>query len=254
MKKFFIFMFLFLLFIYTCNQPETSNTGGNSSNDSNNNYDGEYFVNTYQNGIYPSLSYAGCTDTYIVKNSPDYNYGISSVICVGLGSSNNVYRGLIKFDIKYTVIPSTVKVVAAYLTLHPQVFYLSNKPVIGVYRITNDWIEGSGNGSNDPGETGATWNRQCSDVGEDDLWTTAGGDYDVLMSDTKSVSFGDWFFTFTLDPLIVEQWLNGTGANFGMIIKVVNESGEPAGYYGFSSRNDVDLEERPKLTIYYKLP
>ena len=124
-----------------------------------------------------------------------------------------------------------------------------------VHRLLGNWGEGSSDawgpeGQGIQAETGdATWVHSFF---TSDLWIAAGGDF--ISSASQSASFGSspQVLTFaSSEGLIadVETWVNQPNSNFGWIVL----GDEPAVQNArrFSSRENVNQDMRPRLTVEY---
>jgi hypothetical protein len=174
-------------------------------------------------------------DAYIDSGQQNRNYGASTTINVNAVDS---MRGLIEFNL--SGISPTANITNATITL-----YLSSKGTganipVTMRRINSSWIEGTGDGtsSND----GATWNNRTNLS----LWASAGGDFDSKVWANVTVSAQDVFYTFDITPL-VQNWVNGTYPNYGIIIRADNTNG----IWKFASSDDINATRRPKINITY---
>jgi hypothetical protein len=91
------------------------------------------------------------------------------------------------------------------------------------------------------------------------VWVKPGGDSgSTPISNTiyyDSNTGGFYPQVFTLDNATVQNWIVNPTANYGIIMKAENET-SGTNYMAFVSRDDVyyAVTNRPKLTVYYKLP
>ena len=110
---------------------------------------------TFQNGVLPDGSYAGCVDNWIYAFYPTTNYG-TNTWGNGIGYySNAVKRSLIKFDV--SAIPSTATVTSAKLRL--LMYTIGANRTVEAYQVLRPWTQ-----------TGSTWNNYATGL----AWTTAG--------------------------------------------------------------------------------
>jgi hypothetical protein len=164
-------------------------------------------------------------DTYIDENLPTANYGSDPTFRVR-PNNNSERRGLVRFDL--SAIPANAIITSADLYLYEtraipgQTTYL--------YRVTRTWSEAS-----------VTWNSP---------WTTHGGDFD------KSIAFASFrpnhincMVTLDLTDL-VQRWVSGTYPNYGVLLY----STGPNRSIVYVSKENLILEQRPRLNVSYTLP
>jgi len=181
-------------------------------------------------------------DTYILSSSPTTNYGTSSVIVVGQVlpfATPEINRGLIKFDI--SSIPSNSSIVSANLYLWVSADDSSNARTLSAYRVLRAWVEAQ-----------ATWNVYSTG----NNWGTAG--CSNTSTDREAASIGSasvgasesvgTMITIALNTAKVEEWINGTLTNNGLLLKVDTESSDK---YSYDSSSSGTAGERPKLVIEY---
>ncbi len=233
--------FIFLLVIFlssSCQKGDTGTAGitGTSAEDG-------CLVMQFQEGVFPSTFYAGTSDTRIVSDvSSNLNYGSCSNLEFGY-DVGRIWRVLLKFNV--TKINSSAVVKAAYLTLNG--FSVSNAVDVVVYKVKRNWLEGSGSCSG-VADIDASWNYYA---GTGNSWTTPGGDYDIAtQSEVKTVTTTG-YYTIKLNNAMVQEWIQNSSKNYGMIVKALNETN---GYIANRDKTAADKAQRPKLTVYYTLP
>ncbi|MDO9393106.1 MAG: DNRLRE domain-containing protein [Methylotenera sp.] len=168
-------------------------------------------------------------DTYITRGSSS-NRGTSNTLSTD--TSNNY--PLVKFNL--SMFPMGSMPVSATLSL-----YASGGLGIGsvrLYRITNDWDEGSG------GTNPANWTLRSGIS----AWSTAGGDYHPGMVASAGAVTGSWINFEATD--IATAWLSGRYANQGVLLGMASGLGS----LNFTSSDDSDTTKRPKITFNYLLP
>jgi hypothetical protein len=147
----------------------------------------------------------------------------------GAGGGNRVTRALIAFDL--SEIPDGSTIQSAELII--QVDKTRNAGTLQLHKVSQDWGEGT-SGASFPGSTGgggggddattgdATWIHTFSD---NTFWTSAGGDFDPIFSDSVAVS-GTGSYSFDDAELAVDlqSWLDNPETNFGWLIRQSNES------------------------------
>jgi poly(3-hydroxybutyrate) depolymerase len=189
-----------------------------------------------QQRMSPTSGYTGTKDTYIYRYAPTTNYGSEAVLKANFGASQ---QGLIRFDL--SPIPAGAQVKEAYLTV-----YLANANTAGMdislYTLRRYWSDRE-----------ATW--ELAAAGQP--WGApgagaAGTDYDPLPVKTTRVT-NPGLYTFAVKPL-VQNWLNGTIANQGIVITGPRADGSGAEYCDFASAEAADGGFRPKLEVVYVVP
>jgi len=186
-------------------------------------------------------SYAGTSDAEIYSSSSSTNYGGAAYI----RTYHNGYRRiLIGFDL--TSIPSDATVSSASLELYCYGYgYPSAGKSIPLYRITRSWVEGT---SNSDGCTFYEYNYVDHDVSTAGDWTTQGGDYDTTAAaeqSTDNIKAYTWIDWNIQD--LVQNWVDGTYANHGMLIRTHTGSVS----ISYRSSEYSDTAKRPKLIIKY---
>ena len=166
-------------------------------------------------------------DAHVEEVIADGNLGTSDTVWVGEWAGGQVNRAYIQFDL--SAIPATAAVLDAKLSLY---YYNSSaaQPVdIGVYKVTGSWDEGS-----------ITWNFQptCAPAPE----------YVLAMPATVTDNFAAW----DIDAL-VQGWIDGSIANYGVVFKDIDETTTKAGK-GFYASDWTYGPRRPKLVISYYDP
>jgi hypothetical protein len=240
---FLVIALFFVLLSVSCKGPAGAQGPSGAS--------GTEFSASFQQGVWPDPSYAGTYDSFIVDALANTNYGICQNVYVGVDTSvNSVYRGVVKFDLT-DITPKNVQVTSAFMTLYGSTS--SGSVTMTAYPLTTFFNEGSGDCSgqdNSVIKSMVTWTK---------IWTNPGGDISSTpRSNTvyyDSNTSGFYPLVFTLDNATVQNWIANPQLNDGMIIKAANET-TGTNYLAFISRNDVSytITNRPKLTVYYKLP
>ena len=154
-------------------------------------------------------------DTYLLSKSADRNYGEEMELRIGESSEaqDEVARGLIRFDL--SSIPANAVVTSAWLSLWPAVDSAENDRTIRVYRLKTGFEE-----------AGATWQEAAAGVpweaegasGIDDRENAAIGSAPILGSEPVGVEKQIMLSTSKL-----EEWIDGTFANHGLLVVVETE-------------------------------
>jgi len=197
------------------------------------------------NVVYPAL----VQDTTMTKEDKTFNFGLSTYIKVGITSTDRQKRGLLAFDL--TSIPPGIVIKAAMLELY---MYNRERTVIGnnvinsvIFRIDASWIEGVQDGT--ACTVGATWqNRDCS--------SNWGGSINTTIETNAVLHYEDintWHSWNITD--LVQYWYDNPSSNYGLLLQDESELGNQEtfiAHYASGEYSDVNL--RPKLTVYYRLP
>lgn len=203
----------------------------------------QVFQVKYQNGVYPDAYYMACSDTNINSLS-GANYGTCASLWMGTGSSN-IRRSLIKFGALRASIPAGAVIEKAYLTL-----FIGNISGAGVtvtaHSMTTAFLQGTVCGG------AATDGPNWATVDGSTPWTNAGGDYNAAIAGSFAVN-NTGFVTFEISASTVQAWVDQDNGNKGLLLKGLDE---------VTDQNNLSIEysetaspmERPKLTVYYRLP
>lgn len=170
-------------------------------------------------------------DTY-VDSTVTANYGAASTLKLSDDKSM-----LFKFDL--TAFPAGSRPIFAKFSIKQNGALLSSS---NFYRMTSDWVEGTGASS--PID-GATWTSKNGST----AWATSGGDYHPAELNGTAVinSFGSWA-DFDATGLVA-SWLSGQYPNYGLIVKS-NANNSPT----FISSDSATAVDRPKITFNYLVP
>lgn len=168
----------------------------------------------------------------------------------GTTAFGELRRALIHFDIA-AAIPAGATINAATLTL-----YMSRTAaaaeIVSLHRTLTAWGEGA---SDAPAEEGGGTNAEPGDATwlhrfyADALWTTPGGDFEPVASDS-AVVIADGFYSWgSTGALIadVQNWLDNPAQNYGWTILGNEEFDQTA--KRFDSREHPEPARRPSLTI-----
>jgi hypothetical protein len=190
--------------------------------------------------------YVGASsDTMIYQAAPTTNYGAGTAIYVGevVSVAGAAGRTLIKWDqLSDGTIKSNSVVLAGTLSIMPYDDRSTNARTIRVFRPKRAWVVGE-----------ATWNIWAT--GQN--WSTAGGFHadDCEQTDIGNLSLSaaedlNVYKDITLTPSKLQEYINGTWANNGFLIKADTETDD---CYFYRSTNYATENNRPKLTIVYSI-
>jgi hypothetical protein len=187
----------------------------------------------FQNGLFPSVTYAGTRDTKINSGSKNTNYGTATSLMVD-GKPDEA--SLFRWDV--SAIPAGSIVVSAAIELHA----LSNsKGNFEIYALQRAWDE-----------IAATWNQFAAGS----PWAAAGANG---AADHSSAILGQFAPANTgmqhvalnqAGVAAVQTWLNNPPLNFGIILKdyAVTDGAQ------ISASETGTASQRPKLIISYVSP
>jgi hypothetical protein len=186
----------------------------------------------FQDGLYPTGAYTGCSDTRIWSGAnADTNYGSYTYLELGSGGDGQK-RGLIEFQVQG--LPAGAAVKKAVITLYCGSVAVGS-PEFVFYSVTqHNWAESQ-----------ATWNSYSTG----NLWTTPGGDYTASAISGFQEPVTGSYISWELDPAVVQSWFDDPAQTFGTAL-IVKDPGTP-GDCVFASSNSGDLEQGPKLAVYY---
>jgi hypothetical protein len=166
-------------------------------------------------------------DSMVLTEAPDNNYGDYSLFSIGNMSVSILGRGYIQFDL--SVLPSDAIIVSANMKLYQYETVGTESFSIGVHQVTAGWLEDT-----------ITWNNQPSYLAVPESIV------DITVDDTTWLS---WDI-----GTLVQDWLDGTVSNYGVILK---DTDEPVGntyIRCYSSDYTTDSTLAPKLEITYYVP
>jgi hypothetical protein len=241
MRKSFIILLIFAAaFIFASCKGDTGAAGTPAS-------DGPA-VMMFQNGVAPYPAWQGITDTEIRQGGAAYNHGsCAGGLTIGYYNQSGFYasRSLIKFDLS-TIDPAGAVVTGAYLRVYCASY--SGAVTVTAHAVTTNWAAGTGL-CTDTTTTNASWNNSATGL----AWTTpgGGGDFYAVKASDSVVMMTPGFYTLTLDKATVQSWITNPVQNFGIILKGSDESA----YNEINiAPSEVNMENGPRLTVYYRLP
>ncbi|MWC29647.1 DNRLRE domain-containing protein [Paenibacillus sp. MMS18-CY102] len=192
---------------------------------------------SFQDGVAPSASYAGTTDTHIMQNAATVNYGTATALMVDgdepSGSTSDV-SALLKWDV--SSIPSGSTVTDAKITINVTD---KSSSTYSFYEMKRSWVE-----------LQANWNQYAAGSS----WQTAGAKGTLDLGSTSlgaitATATGSYTVTLNAAGIgIVQGWIANSANNKGVIIS--NSSNTDG--LDFSSSEAPTASQRPKLTITYQ--
>lgn len=181
--------------------------------------------------------YSGTADAYMDNWNPDTNYGDRDWLMVTAAENR---AALIRFELSGYV-PQGAIIRHATLELYAWERNRELTERIGAYLVRRYWTEED-----------ATWNRAT--VGQ--YWGSPGcndlvTDRDPAASDIVSVFAAEQWYGFNVTGM-VQRWVDDAGANYGLLLKGINE-GQPIEYM-FLSSDGGQTTLHPILRIEYTMP
>jgi hypothetical protein len=169
---------------------------------------------------------AAGNDTYVYQPDPNENHGNSSWVFTG-AAVDDTCRAYLQFSL--ALLPEDIVITSARVGLNYVSEDISTPTAIGAYAVLGSWAE-----------TVITWSNQPA-------FATTLEDSHTLPT-TPTGNFHFWYITE-----LVRSWYDGSLANFGLVLKSVDES-TMEGWTGFNSSDWGTAAERPKLVITYYDP
>jgi hypothetical protein len=187
----------------------------------------------FQNGLFPSVAYAGMTDTKIAAKKPTTNYGTATKMTMD-GSPDEA--GLFRWNVSAIPTGSTVTSVSIEFNVTA-----SSKDSYEVYALERAWDEIS-----------ATWQRYATGSNWSGAGATASSDAQAaVLGQLSATSKGIYRINLNdAGVAAVQQWINDPNQNYGIIIKDYNVSKAVE----ISTSEAKTASQRPKLVINFKEP
>lgn len=211
-----------------------------------------------------TVSLTPVADTSLFEPQPDFNFGAQDDLPSGtLGALAATLRSrvLLRFD-PARGLPTNAVIRSASLRLTvtrgPDGGGVNSR--FALHRVLRAWGEGQRKGSPPGGAKAAsgdsTWNARFF---PDELWNKPGGepgiDYATESSSSERIlQTGRYEFEFGPNQLAeISQWLRDPESNFGWIL-ISQLENEPSTARRFASRENIDPEIRPTLTLEFVSP
>ncbi|MGA9349926.1 MAG: DNRLRE domain-containing protein, partial [Anaerolineae bacterium] len=202
---------------------------------------------TFQDGVWPNASYAGTADVILANDAEsNANLGGAENLETFFGEGQEHRRSLIRWDL--SALPGDATINGATVELYRFDGEAANAMRIALYRLTRDWMEGTGNdfwpdSSYIP--DGATWTLASPGT----AWTTPGGDFDTTMVGQITLPAGMGNGWVSLDATTaVRAWIEQGVPNYGLLLRP--HSGDYT-YHYYYSRNHSVPNLRPRLVVTY---
>jgi len=166
-------------------------------------------------------------DAHVEEVIPDGNLGSSDTIWVGEWAGGQRNRAYLQFDL--SAIPTTAVVLDVELALYYHNSSAAQPVDIGAYEVTSSWNEGT-----------ITWNVQPTSAPT------------LAHVRTVPAAVTNYFMSWYIDDL-VQGWIDGSIANYGVVLKDIDETTTKA-CKGFYASDWTYGPRRPKLVISYYDP
>ncbi len=167
-----------------------------------------------------------------IDSSAEKNYGADNALPIKKNQQNLLF----KFDL--SAFPAGSRPLSATFSTYASGGLLGG---VDYYRMASAWTEGTG--SNSPLD-GATWNTSNGST----AWTPGGDNHPAKLNAINKVYGTGWVDFDATD--ITAAWLSGRYPNYGVVVK---SSGE-LGTFKFTSSDDSNAANRPKISFNYLLP
>lgn len=168
----------------------------------------------------------------------------------GQNNMGNNRRALLQFDV--SSIPSTAIITSVTLTLNVDQVSSATTDNFSLHKLTTPWGEGTSNGGGAGGSAvapDATWTEAMHGTSS---WTTIGGDYEAMASQTLAIDGTTGDKTFASNPILlfdVQNWVNGMNTNSGWILIGDESTNNTTRRFGSK-----DAGTAPVLSITYSEP
>jgi hypothetical protein len=203
-------------------------------------------VIVFQEGVSPDPSYDGTTDTILASDYYTVNVGGMDYVETFFEATAEVRRSIVRWEL--TGIPPGADVTGASVELYRHDGYGENDMAVALYRLTSDWVEGTGV-TWWPGSgyvvDGATWDEAAPGT----PWGSPGGDYDPTIVGQTTIPAGTGNRWFQWDATsTVEAWVEGGQPNYGVLLRPLTGA---YSYHYYYSREGETPNLRPRLVVTY---
>nr|WP_246356982.1 DNRLRE domain-containing protein [Pyxidicoccus fallax] len=192
---------------------------------------------SFQQGVSPSASYAGVTDTWLQENLPSTNVGADALLRMDLdypAGSGQAANALLRFDLRE--IPAGATVRSVQLTFH--VTNRTGGEGYFLYTAGRAWNEAEATWAR--ASAASTWSAPGA-RGATDRGSTVLGTLLPTVTGTHTVTLG------AQGLAAVQQWVNNPTSNHGFVLDALtNMDG-----LDLASSEAATLAQRPRLTVTY---
>jgi len=165
-------------------------------------------------------------DVYVMDIFPSDNFGDITFLSIGVFTVPFA-RGYLQFDL--SPVPPEAVILDANMGLYYDSSYNLSSLPIGLYRVTENWVESN-----------ITWDNQPTYFSEV---------LDIQILSTGQTN--DFVYWQIVD--LVEQWQAGSIDNYGVVLLDTDENSDDGGVDFFSSDWST-ANQRPKLIIEFYIP
>jgi hypothetical protein len=216
-----------------------------------------------------TITLGASQDGTIYSNHVDRGSGGGNALIVGTNGRDDPRRALIEFDVAGQL-PAGAIIESVKLTMVMGQLPTAPEEIstIELHRLTSSWGEGTTQQQNPPNDSfggmgqGApahngdvTWSSRFWGA-TPTPWTTPGGDFDASVSGAAAIGLPiDVPYSWESTPAMVadvQEWLDNPAANYGWIMKNVDETSMST-FRVFYSRQTATAALRPQLTIEYQM-
>ena len=207
-------------------------------------------------------------DTTIFNNNVNNSAGGTVIMFSGTDGNAAVKRALVQFDVA-TNVPAGSTITGVQLTLFlGQVagMVTTGTATISLYRLTDDWGEGTngagstinGDGQGFAAQDGdATWANRFYSATSPTPWTNAGGDF-ISTSSAQTIvgATTNTGYTWSSTPALVadvQGWVDNPSSNFGWLLENNNEVGTRT-FRAFFTREETNSAYQPQLQVTFTPP
>ncbi len=246
MKKLFIVCFLMAVLMGCTGKEGPAGPSGTSG--------AQTFQATFQNGVFPTSSYSGELDTWLLGNS-NATENASPYLEVNSGVAlANYARTILQFDISSLPVNATIVSAEVCLKLESATNVGSSPATIGLHNLASSTFSGCHWAFNASWtSTGLTgWSACTGDYSADQLGYINPTTMSTVVL-TSAVNGTSKVYKWNIDPAVVQSWLTSATNNNGLILKNEGEfSDTSSNSVGFYPYNDATATNHPLLVIAYQ--
>ncbi len=248
--KYFFAVMACLIFVWGCSQTAgPSGPKGPSGNPAPNS-----FQAVFQNGVFPTSSYAGEIDTWADGGQQATVLGGNAFRRIKTGSGASAYgRVLLKFDV--TSIPVNAQVISAEVQMKTMnTTNIGSNPVtVGVHDLPVSIYTG-----------GCIWSLTATwtEYGSSNVWFSCDGDSSGsqlsffnntplnTVSLTNSINSTSALYAWTIPASTIQTWISGK--NNGLVLRSEGEFTESVSSIDFYPYNDATASNHATLLVTYQ--
>lgn len=194
-------------------------------------------IATFQQGVSPSSTYAGCTDAWLDPWSPTANYRQDNILYCGRMGSSGYRFSLLRFDI--TIIPIYAEIISATLSLQKP-YWTAQPYCCALYEVLQPWDERV-----------VSWEYRVYEPWQNPRWEEGGcagvSERGPLVAEQVAPKAPGWVRWDI--SVLARRWVAQPERNHGLLL-AAPEAEEKV---RFTSAEGTP-HNRPKLSIAYRLP